>query len=385
MINLINKRFHFPYAMKTRFALLLIFLLPLAGCRKKDERHPEEAAVDVAYPMVDSLTLHKTYPGYIRAVNSADVVARVSGNLVKKHYTNGSYVVEGQPLFTIESSKYRDAVEQASASLQTAKSQYDYYSRQYAAMKKALEANAVSQIEVLQAESSMNEAKASIRSATAALQTAQTNLGYCVVRAPISGQISESTIGPGNYVNGEGGSVTLATIYDDSQMKAVFAIEDAQYEQMIGANGGPEDGIYRKVPLKFAQPLPHTYTADLIYTSPAVDVSTGTLTLQGIVANPGKELKDGMYVTVDLPYGVNPKAILVNDASIGEDQLGKYVYVVNDSDKVMYTPVEVGELYQDTLRIINKGIGPRDRYVTKALLTVRAGEKVKPIVSSKRK
>ncbi len=367
--------------MKIRIPILILSLLPLLSCHKKEETVRREASIDVAYPVVDSVTLHKTYPGYIRAITSADVVARVSGQILTQHYTDGAYVTKGAPLFTIESTKYRDAVEQATASLHTAQSQYDYYSRQYEAMKKALEADAVSQMDVIQAESSMNEAKASIRNATAALQTARTNLSYCVVRAPISGQVTQSIIGPGNYVNGDGAAVKLATIYDDSEMKAVFAIEDSQYEQMVGANGGHEGQLYRKIPLKFAQPLPHTYTADLYYTSPAVDVSTGTLSFEGRVHNMGKELKDGMYVTVDLPYGVNPKAIMVNDASIGEDQLGKYVYVVNDSDKVVYTPVEIGELYQDTLRIINKGIGPRDRYVTKALLTVRNGEKVKPVLT----
>lgn len=85
-----------------------------------------------------------------------------------------------------------------------------------------------------------------------------------------------------------------------------------------------------------------------------------------------------MFVTVDLPYGTEPQAILIRDASIGTDQLGKYVYVVNDSNKVVYTPVELGELYRDTLRIVNKGLSPRTRYVTKALLTVRNGETVKP-------
>lgn len=366
--------------MKIRIPVLILSLLPLAGCHKKEETARQEANIDVAYPMVDSVTLHKTYPGYIRAVTSADVVARVSGMILTQHYENGAYVKKGDPLFTIESTKYRDAVEQATASLNTARSQYDYYSRQYEAMKKALEADAVSQMDVIQAENSMNEAKASIRSATAALETARTNLSYCVVRAPISGQATQSIIGPGNYVNGEGAAVKLCTIYDDSEMKAVFAIEDAQYEQMVGRNGGQGGPLYRHIPLKFAQALPHSYAADLTYVSPAIDVSTGTLSLEGQVHNIERELKDGMYVTVDLPYGSNPKAVLVNNASIGEDQLGKYLYVVNDSDKVVYTPVEVGELYQDTLRIINKGIGPRDRYVTKALLTVRNGEKVKPIL-----
>ena len=111
-----------------------------------------------------------------------------------------------------------------------------------------------------------------------------------------------------------------------------------------------------------------------------MDAATGTLTLEGTVTNKDKLLKDGMYVTVDLPYGVEPHAVLVRDASIGRDQRGSYLYVVNDSDKVVYTPVQTGELFRDTLRIINGGIKPGDRYVTQALLTVRNGEKVRPVV-----
>ena len=88
-----------------------------------------------------------------------------------------------------------------------------------------------------------------------------------------------------------------------------------------------------------------------------------------------------MYVTISLPYGIDPKAVLVKDAAISTDQLGKYMYVVNDSNKVVYTPIEAGELYQDSLRGINKGIKSGDKYVTKALLTVRNGESVKPVVT----
>ncbi len=86
-----------------------------------------------------------------------------------------------------------------------------------------------------------------------------------------------------------------------------------------------------------------------------------------------------MYATVSLPYGTEPHALLVKDASIGTDQLGKYLYTVNDSDKVVYTPVEIGGLYRDSLRVITKGIAPDTRYVTSALLKVRDGMPVKPV------
>lgn len=74
------------------------------------------------------------------------------------------------------------------------------------------------------------------------------------------------------------------------------------------------------------------------------------------------EKTNGMYVTVSLPYGTNPKAVIVKDAALSTDQLGKYLYVVNDSDKVVYTPVTAGPLYRDSLRVIEKGIKAGDRF-----------------------
>lgn len=364
------------------FAATISLLIVSCHSNKKEEA-PEIPEIYVANPVTDSVVLENTYPGYLKAANSAEVVARVSGQIISRNYKEGDFVNKGQVLFVIESTKYRDAVEQAQGAYSQAQSQHEYYSKQYAAMKKALAADAVSQMEVAQAESNMNSAAASMKTAAAQLQTARTNLGYCTITAPISGHISAPEIDPGNYVTGEGASVKLATIYDDSYMKAVFDIEDAQYELMVGKNGGTTGPLYRTIPLKFSQALPHNYTADLYYTSPSVDPTTGTLTLEGKVANPDRELKDGMYVTVSLPYGVNPKAVLVNDASIGNDQLGKYVYLVNDSNKVVYTPIETGAVYHDTLRIVNKGVKPTDRYVTKALLTVRNGEEVKPVMAAK--
>lgn len=365
--------------MKTYIpAALILAAIAMGGCHKKESTEQQTPEVQVAYPLVDSVTLHKTYPGYIRAMNCADIVARVNGVLLKQFYHEGDHVSQGQILFTIDPSKYQDAVEQAQAALKTAQSQYDYYSKQYEAMNKALQADAVSQMEVIQAESNLNAAKASIQNAKAALATANENLGYCTIRAPRPGRISIATTSTGNYINGEASPVTLATIYDDSDVKAVFAIEDAQYELMMNENPKAQTELLKSIPLKFSQDLPHKYTANLAYTSPNVETSTGTLALEGHLANPYNELKDGMFVSVDLPYGTEPKAILIRDASIGTDQLGKYVYVVNDSDKVVYRPIEIGEVYRDTLRIVTKGLSPKERYITKAMLTVRNGELVKP-------
>lgn len=370
--------------MKNKNLYLIIsagcLLVSVASCKKSEKKESQQdiPEISVATPVIDSIVLHKTYPGLLGAADNAAVVGRVNGTVLSKNYESGAYVTKGQVLFTIESSIYRDAVQQAQASLATAKSQYDYAVKNHQALSEALKSDAVSQIEVIQAKSTMDQAAASVKNAEAALSQANLNLSYCTVRAPLSGFVTSNNVNVGEYISGEASPVELCKIYDNTIMIASFTIEDAQYEQMIGQNGGMNQELYRKVPLKFNQPLPHSYTADLNYQSPSINSSTGTLKLQARIENIDNELKDGMYVTIELPYGINPKAILIKDASISTDQLGKYVYVVNDSNKVVYTPIKIGEIYQDSLRVVNEGLNPGDRYVTEALLTVRNGMTVKP-------
>ncbi|MDE6693385.1 MAG: efflux RND transporter periplasmic adaptor subunit, partial [Muribaculaceae bacterium] len=306
------------------------------------------------------------------------IVGRVNGTLQSKSYTDGDKVKKGQVLFQIESTEYRDAVAQAEATLSTARSQYEYASKNYAAMTKALESDAVSQIEVLQAKNSMETARASVKNAEAALQTARTNLGYCTVRAPFDGTMSKSAFSLGTYISGAGSPVTLATIYDNSQLHANFSIDDAKYIRNI-IEGTTEKLVdYERVPVKFTDQMPHQYTGKLNYVAPDVNTSTGTIQLRLVIDNPYGELVDGMYTTIDLPYQVDPHAILVKDAAITTSQTKKFLYVVNDSDKVEYVPIEVGEMANDSMRIVTSGLKGNEKYVTKALLKVRPGMKVDP-------
>ncbi|MBD5203411.1 MAG: efflux RND transporter periplasmic adaptor subunit [Bacteroidales bacterium] len=361
----------------------ILLAMVATGCHKeKSETASGPRDIDVAVAAEDSIVVHQTFPGTVSASDVADAVGRVNGKLLSINFKSGDRVSAGQVLFTIESTSYRDAVARAEASLATAKSSYEYARQQYAAMKKALEADAVSRMEVVQAESNMLSAQASIKDAEAALNTARLNLSYCTVTAPISGIVTSNTMDVGNYVNGEGNPVRLTTVYNNSKLVAKFSLSETQYEQLVAANGGIAAGIYRNVPLTFRQATSKPYTVNLTYEAPTVDASTGTMLLQGVIDNSEQELRDGMYVTFSLPTGVRPHAVLVKDASIGSDQLGSYMYLVNDSNKVVYTPVVTGELYQDSLRVIEKGVRPGDRYVSKALLTVRAGEKINPVSST---
>lgn len=361
-------------------AAVLAAALPLAySCKKKEATAPEEPmTVDVARAEVDSVMLRKSFPGYLSANKEAQLVARIDGVLLSQHYKPGEPVRKGTVLFTIDGTTYRNQVEQARASLENARASHEYYSKQYAAMQLALQSDAVSEMEVLEAKSNLEGAAAQIRNYEAALETATTTLGYCTVRAPFDGRVTVSNFDPGNYLSGAASPVTLATIYDDSTVYAYIQVDNDTYADIVrNASEGLDLGA---IPLSFNEELPHTYTASLDYMAPDVDQTTGTLTLRGVVNNPYGELRSGMFVSMDMPYAHLDRAVLIEDAAIGTDQLGKYVYVVNDSNQVVYTPIVVGEVVGGTKRVITSGLEPGTRYVTKALLKVRTGEKVNPVI-----
>lgn len=350
------------------------------GKKVSGEAAAEPMRVDVALPEVDSVVLHKTFPGYLSANTKLDIVARVNGYLVGKYFVDGEIVKQGQKLFSIEDSQYRDALQQAEAQLQSAIATNEYATKHYHAMKKALESDAVSQMDVIQAESAMNESRASIESAKAAVQTAKTTLGYCTVYAPFEGRIAAPGVTVGDYLAGGGSPVKLTTIYDDKIVKANITIEDGLYLEILD-NMKNNNVDYTAIPVMFSDTLPHRYHGKLSYVAPNIDQSTGSLELQVEIANPYEELKAGMYSLVYLPFDTDPAAILVKDASIGTDQQGKYLYTVNSDNKVVYTPIEIGEIVNDTMRIVTRGITPETRYVTKALLKVREGASVNPVLT----
>lgn len=363
---------------------LTLALVAAAVCAASCHRNHESASgqaerVDVALPVVDSVTLYKTYPGVLSANREVQLVARVNGYLESKNYKSGDYVRKGTVLFTIESGNYRDAVDRARSALESAEASLEYARKHYEALSEALKSDAVSRMEVEQGHSAFEECKAEVLSARAALKTAETQLSYCTICAPFDGHVSSPVYDVGAYVGGEGMPVELASIYEDAQILADFSVDDA--EAMAGLQKNIVDNAvdYRHIPVKFSENPGHSYTASLDYMSPQVNTSTGTLQLQATIDNPYGELRSGMLVSIDLPVGNEPHAVLVRDAALSTDQLGKYLYVVNDSDRVVYTPVIVGDLVGDSMRIVKKGIGSEDRYVTRALLKVRDGMTVEPV------
>ncbi len=370
--------------MKKNILFVFIALLFMTGCHKKKHMQPTPSMkVLVAEPVVKDIAITREYPGYIQSVNVVNLVARVSGYLQQISYHPGEYVKKGQTLFVIEPTTYMEDVNQMSAMIEETKQNLVYLQSNYQMTEIALKDNAVSEIQLIQAKSNYNQALATLKNYQAQLRNAQTNLSYCYVKAPVSGRVSVNNYDIGNFLSTSDSS-PLATVYEDSKVYAYFNVSENKY-----LNDLIIDKKSTEVMSSFIVKNPNslsgeTFTATLDYLSPNVEMSTGTVNLRGIIDNTQGKLRDGMYVKVTLPYMIEHNAFIVRDASIGTNQLGDFMYVVNDSNKVETRQVVTGEMVQDSLRHVLSGLKMNDRYVVNALLKVRDGMIVDPYTSQEK-
>ena len=368
--------------MKQTINIIALSALLVSGCGKKEPSVRMEALpVEVAKPIVKDVTLTRDYPGYLTSETSVDIVGRVNGTLLAKKYPSGQPVKKGQILFIIDPTLYENAVKQAKANLKNAKANLVYAKSNYERMKEAIKSEAVSRIQLVQAESNVQSCEAAVSNAEAELKTARVKLGYCYIKSPMDGIADLAEYADGAYISGEGNPVKLTTVYRIDKLYSYFDISDNQYLafELLRASDTKIPEAEHSVTLRVGTDGSKTWQGKLNYLSPNFSLSTGTMRLRAELDNPDGVLKPGLYVSVTLPYATAEKAILVDNASIGTDQLGKYLYVVNDSNVVNVRHIEVGQLVDDNRRIVTSGLSPDERYVTKALMKVRQGMKIMPV------
>ena len=361
-----------------RIILTAVAAIALTACTQKNSSTPATALpIAVESPQIRSVTLTREYPGYLSAEATVSIVGRVNGTLISKNYTPGQRVKSGDLLFVIDPTTYENAVTQAEAQLKSAEANLDYAINNYERMLEAVKSDAVSRIEVIKAETSVATYKAQVENTRAALSTAKKNLGYCHIRAPHDGLMSLSELSTGSYIAGAASPVELGKLYKDDYMYAYFDVTDNQWlrQQQRKEEVGKEE----QITFTLGEDRYFTRSAKMDYLSPDVRTSTGTLRVRATLTNSDYFLKPGSYISVVLPYETLTDAILVRDAAIGTDQTGNFLYVVNDSNIVEYRHIEVGNIVDDTLRIIRSGIAPKERYVGKALMKVRNGMRITPV------
>lgn len=371
--------------MKTLVYIILGIALIAGGCKKKKQQEAAEAArpapeVVVARPEVSDVIYTYQYPAYLEAVQTVNLVARVSGFLEKMNYIPGVPVKKGDLLFVIEPQPYLDQVKAAQAELKSTQARLAYAKAQYEKMKEAMPSKAVSEIDFIQSESDYHTALANQQNAKAQLNTARTNLNYCYIKAPFDGRVTRNMVDVQNFVGGAVQPVTLATMYRDKVMFAYFNMAYAEFQNLpvIGNPTSPADTVMQ-LSITDASDSTRVWHGRLDYSSPNVDLQTGTVTVRAIADNPKQELLSGMYVKITIPYKQVHHAVQIPETSIGTSQAGRFVYLVNDDDEIVQQTVKVGILSPNGMREIISGATPDDLYVVQAMMTVRPGMKVKPI------
>jgi RND family efflux transporter MFP subunit len=352
----------------------------LAACEQNSFVPPPPPKVDVALPQQRPVTRYLEATGNTAPIKSVDLVARVQGVLQTIDYKDGAFVKEGTMLFTIEPDTYKLKLEQARAAEAGAQATLKQAEADYKRQSDLVTRQAVAQATLDQSTSARDNAQASLLQAQANTRIAAVNYGYTNVVAPFDGIVTAHLISAGELV-GAASPTQLATIVQLDPIYVNFNVNEQDVLRVRaeakkrGLTSSQITSLPIEVGLQTEDGFPHKGNLD--YAAPTINQSTGTLPVRGVLPNPDRILLPGYYVRVRVPFDQQQDALLVPDVSLGSDQSGRYLLVVNGDNVVEQRKVQVGPVEGD-LRVIESGLKPDDRVVVAGLLRAIPGQKVDP-------
>jgi membrane fusion protein (multidrug efflux system) len=341
----------------------------LSGCSKKEDAAaaaPPPPQVGVVTIQPQAYTLISDLPGRTTAYRVAEVRPQVNGIILKRLFTEGSDVKAGQQLYQIDPAVYEANLNSAKATYDSNKSLADRY-------KQLINEQAVSRQEY-------DTAVGNARQAQAAVQTAEINLRYTKVYAPISGRISRSLVTEGALVS-NGQADAMATI---QQLDPIYVDVIQSSAEMLRLRRELESGKLQKagdnaakVKLTLEDNSQYPTDGKLEFSEVSVDQTTGSVTLRAVFPNPTHTLLPGMFVHARLQSGVNEQALLVPQQGVTRDLKGTpTALVVNKDDKVELRTL-VANRTSGTDWVVEKGLSAGDRVITEGLQYVKPGAQVK--------
>ncbi|ENU0860834.1 efflux RND transporter periplasmic adaptor subunit [Citrobacter amalonaticus] len=352
-------------------AVTLVVSLALVACKQEDAGNTATAdkKLDVGVVTIQSqpLALLTELPGRTTAVNRAEVRPQVSGVILKRLFKEGSDVKAGQQLYQIDPASFQATRDKAAATLFSAHAQAQRD-------KPLAAANAISQQQYV-------SDIASEREAAADLKTADINLNYTQVRAPLSGTIGRSSVTEGALVT-DGQSTALATI---TQLDPIYVDVTQSYGDILRMRREFDSGQLTrvgdnavKVSLTLDDGSTYSLAGRLEFSEVSVDEGTGSVTLRATFPNPKHLLLPGMFVHAKLNEGTNQNAILVPQKAISRDSQGNAtVFVVDGNDQAKQISITTSQMYGGNYLVTN-GLSNGDKVIINNLQSVKDGQKVNP-------
>jgi RND family efflux transporter MFP subunit len=340
------------------------------------------ATVTVSQPIRRDIVEWDELTGRFDAMETVDLRARVTGYLQDVLFKDGQEVAKGDTLFIIDPRPAERALAQAKAELEQAKTRIGNASLDVERARPLVQRRVVSEKVFDDRENLQREAESAARVAEEKVKSAELDLSFTKVIAPVGGRIGRAQVTPGNYVTAGGttGVTTLATIVSQDPIYLYFDIPEVdalKYKRLAerGAGVAAKTGARIEAALPDEKGYPHSGRVDFL--DNRLDAATGSLRARAVLDNKARLFTPGLFARVRLQGSESYNATLVPDEAVGADQGNRYVLVVGPDDIPVRKSVKLGPLV-DGLRVVREGLGADDWIVTRGLTRVRPGQKVAP-------
>lgn len=361
-----------------RVAFLMMLGLAVSGCGKKDKPEPPTPVVTISVPLQKEVTDWDDFVGRFEAVDQIDIRPRVSGYLQSIGFKDGEVVKKGQVLFVIDPRPYQATLDQAKAQAARAEAALTNAKIALDRGQVLLNARAISQQEFDNRQAAQRQAAADLAATQATVRSAQLNVGFTRVTAPLTGRVSDRRIAVGNLVNAD--STVLTTIVSVNPIRFAFDGSEALYLKYQRDNRGGTRKSSRDasnpVLIRLQDEPDYRWRGRMDFVDNAMNTQAGTIRGRAVVDNPNNFLTPGMFGHLRLLGSAPYKAFLVPDQAVLADQTDQIVYVLGDDGMVKQTPVEPGPEV-DGLRVIKAGLKATDKVIIDGMQRVRPGVKAK--------
>jgi RND family efflux transporter MFP subunit len=345
---------------------------------------PPAPAVTVSAPLQRELIEWDEFTGQFWAKDSVEIRARVSGYLTEIHFTDGQNVKQGDLLFVIDPRPYEATLAAARAQLGQASAQAELAQRQLERSAELRKKDFEPASSYDQRLSELKVAAASVESGKAAIRSAELNVEFTHITAPLSGRISNHQVSVGNLIGGGDSPSTaaLTTIVSLDPIWFYFDMSESDFLAYERAAKAGKLGATRDnspiAQVRLADETEWKREGVLNFVDNQVDRGAGTIRVRAEFPNPDFFLTPGEFGRVRIPGSEKYPATLVPDSAIVTDQSRKLVMTVKDDGTVVPKVVRPGPITDDGMRIIRSGLDAGDRVVINGLVRARPGSKVTP-------
>ncbi|MDB5606821.1 MAG: efflux transporter periplasmic adaptor subunit [Bradyrhizobium sp.] len=320
------------------------------------------------------------FSGRLEAIERVEIRSRVAGAIQEIHFREGGLVKQNDLLVLIDPALYAADVARAEGQVAAAKARLVLTKSDFERGQQLTGSSTISQRDMDGRVNAYREADANLKAAEAALQTAQLNLSYTEVRAPVSGRVGKVEYTVGNLIAAGPGAPVLTTLVSINPIYASFNADEqvvARALKTLADESTPSEIGRIPVQMETAASEGMPYRGHMQFIDNQVDARSGTVRVRAIFDNADGRLMPGQFARLQMGQPKAEKTLLISERAIGTDQNKKYVMVVDAKDKAEYREVALG-VSVDGMRVVLGGLKEGERIVVKGLQRVRPGVTVKP-------